>query len=166
MRCRLTDVFHPLDAAGLTNEHLDIARAVNFLVQRSQSLGSTDDVTAMIVEIEEIWDNIPHTHKLAKSISPNDEKFEYLHAAQLIKHVLGLKNACGKNGFRLLYLWYDVLGYDGSKHRDEIGEFTQIVKLDGVRFHALSYQELISRLANNYRQNHKKYISYITNRYL
>jgi hypothetical protein len=117
-------------------------------------------------EVEEIWDNIPHTHKLAKSISPDDEKFEYLHVAQLIKHILGLKNACGKSGFRLLYLWYDVLGYDGSRHRDEIGEFTQIVKLDGVKFHALSYQELISRLAIDYRQDHKKYISYITNRYL
>jgi len=134
----------------------------------SEAYGSQEHggIKPAYFEIEEIWDNIPHTHKLAKSISPDDEKFEYLHAAQLVKHILGLKNTCEKSGFRLLYLWYDALGYDGSKHRDEIGEFTQIVKLDGVKFHALSYQELISRLANNYRQDHKKYISYITSRYL
>lgn len=53
----VTKVFHPLDAAGLTNEHPDIARAVNTLVQRSQTLGSTDDITALLVEIEEIWEN-------------------------------------------------------------------------------------------------------------
>jgi serine/threonine protein phosphatase PrpC len=52
----VTDVFHPLDAAGLTIEHVDIAQAVNALVQRSQTLGSSDDITAMLVEIEEIWE--------------------------------------------------------------------------------------------------------------
>ena len=43
----VTDVFHPLDAAGLTIEHIDIARAVDTLVQRSQNLGSADDITAI-----------------------------------------------------------------------------------------------------------------------
>ena len=52
----VTKVFHPLDAAELTNEHRDIAQAVNTLVQRSQALGSTDDITALLVEIEEIWE--------------------------------------------------------------------------------------------------------------
>ena len=52
----VTDIFHPLDAAGLTVEHADIARAVNTLAQRSQILGSTDDITALLVEIEEIWE--------------------------------------------------------------------------------------------------------------
>jgi hypothetical protein len=118
------------------------------------------------LELNEIWNDIPHTHELAKLISPNDDKFEYLHSAQLIKHILGLKRSFGKSGFRLLYLWYDVLGYDGSKHRDEIGDFTQLVKSDGIKFHAMSYQELVVRLASEYRQDHKKYISYITNRYL
>lgn len=99
-------------------------------------------------------------------LSPDDGKFKYLHSAQLIKHILGLKKKCGKRGFRLLYLWYDVLGYDGSKHRDEIGKFAQIAKSDGIKFHALSYQELIVRLTNEYRQDHPKYIGYITDRYL
>jgi len=57
-----------------------------------------------------IWDDIPHLHELAVSISPRDNRFQYLHAAQLIKHILGLKRAYGKTGFRLLYLWYDALG--------------------------------------------------------
>jgi len=53
----VTKVFHPLDAAGLTNENPDIARAVNTPAQRSQNLGSTDDISALLVEIEEIWEN-------------------------------------------------------------------------------------------------------------
>ena len=118
------------------------------------------------LELEKIWDGIPSIFNLAKSISPDDRKFEFLHAAQLIKHILGLKNRCGKTGFRLLYLWYDVLGPEGCKHIDEIGEFTQIAKSDGIKFYALSYQELIVRLANEYRQDHPEYIGYITERYL
>jgi hypothetical protein len=118
------------------------------------------------LKLDETWDDLPHTHDLAKLISPNDEKFEYLHPAQLIKHILGLKRAFGKNGFRLLYLWYDVLGYDGSKHRDEIVEFTRVVISDGIKFHTISYQELILKLANEYRRDHKRYINYVTNRYL
>jgi len=55
-----------------------------------------------------LWKDIPNTYDLAKSISPNDDDFSYLHPAQLIKHILGLKNAHKKSGFRLLYLWYDV----------------------------------------------------------
>jgi serine/threonine protein phosphatase PrpC len=52
----VTKVLHPLDAAGLTNEHVDISQGVNTLALRSQNLGSTDDITAMLVEIEEIWE--------------------------------------------------------------------------------------------------------------
>ena len=37
----------------------------------------------------DIWKNIPHSKNLAEEICPIDNKFEYLHAAQLIKHILG-----------------------------------------------------------------------------
>jgi serine/threonine protein phosphatase PrpC len=53
----VTDIFHSLDAAGLTSEHADIAVAVNTLALISQALGSAEDITALLVEIEEIWES-------------------------------------------------------------------------------------------------------------
>ena len=93
-------------------------------------------------------------------------RFLYLHPAQSVKHILGLKNEFGKEGFRLLYLWYDVLGEEGSVHRKEIKTFSEVVKSNGVKFHALSYQELIVKLSNEYKTEHGEYISYIRDRYL
>jgi hypothetical protein len=113
-----------------------------------------------------IWEGIPHLHKLSESVCPEDTKFTHLHAAQLIKHVLGLKNKCGRNGFRLLYLWYDVFGEEGATHRREIEDLSEVMKADGVNFHSMSYQELITKLSNEYRQKHEPYIKYLTERYL
>ena len=115
---------------------------------------------------EDLWNEFPNLHLLAKKINPVDDDFTYLHAAQLIKHILGLhKETNGKN-FKLLYLWYDALGSAGAKHRDEIEIFSEYAKKDVVFFISKSYQELIITLANEYREDHEKYIQYITDRYL
>ena len=74
--------------------------------------------------------------------------------------------AYGKTEFRLLYLWYDTLGHDGYIHRKEIEEFIENAKKDSIKVHGMSYQELIMWLGENYRENHKEYIEYITSRYL
>lgn len=118
------------------------------------------------LELDEIWKDIPETRDFAKSISPDDKEYKYLHPAQLIKHILGLKNKFGKKRFRLLYLWYDSLGDEGAKHREEIGRFSDILKRDRIYFHTLSYQELIIKLSKEYRKSHNKYIKYISERYL
>jgi len=116
--------------------------------------------------VKEIWQDIPGLFGLAESICPDDREFRNLHAAQLIKHILGLKNRCGKDGFRLLYLWYDAPGEEGANHRKEIERFSKVAKSDGVKFHSLSYQELIMKLSNEYRSDHGEYIVYISERYL
>lgn len=113
-----------------------------------------------------IWDDIPSTFGFAKSICPTDNDFKHLHPAQLIKHILGLKNKYGKRAFRLLYLWYDVHGEESFRHRKEIERFSEIVKEDGIKFSAISYQKLISNLAKDYYDGNEKYFNYITNRYL
>ena len=119
------------------------------------------------LEIKEIWKGIPRLHTLAKKISPDDDRSKHLHSAQLIKHILGLRGACGgKNNFRLLYLWYDCIGHEGSLHRKEIESFAKTAQSDKIKFHAMSYQELIIKLANEYRDTHSEYIKYITSRYL
>ncbi|MDD3725834.1 MAG: hypothetical protein PHI44_01380 [Candidatus Ratteibacteria bacterium] len=114
----------------------------------------------------DIWKDLPKLRNLAVSISSEDNHFHYLHPAQIIKHILALKKSFGKDGFRLLYLWYDAFGYEGAKHREEISEFIEVTKSDNICFHALSYHELIVKLADNFRDTHKEYIEYITSRYL
>lgn len=118
------------------------------------------------ISLEMVWDDIPRLHELAKSICPNDTRFTYLHAAQLIKHLLGLKTKAGKSGFRLLYLWYNVLGKEGAIHREEIESFSKVARADDIKFHVLSYQELMVRLSRELRQDHDRYIRYLTERYL
>jgi hypothetical protein len=117
------------------------------------------------LELTQLWSDIPNLYDFAKSISP-DENFSHLHSAQLIKHILGLKRKFAKKGFRLLYLWYDVLGKEGAVHRDEIEKFQKITKADGIYFKAISYQELILTLSKAYRQEHASYIRYLSERYL
>ncbi len=114
---------------------------------------------------QNLWTDLSNLEKLAKEISPDDERYSYLHSAQLIKHILGLKTKLGNKDFRLLYLWYDVLGREGADHRAEVEDFTEVVKVDGIKFHAMTYQKLIVILDRYYREEHLKYIKYITERY-
>jgi hypothetical protein len=118
------------------------------------------------LQLQNIWKDVPNLHRFSKKISPVDKRFNHLHPAQLVKHILGLKEKYGKNKFRLLYLWYDCMGDEGAKHRKEIEEFTRVAKADSIHFHALSYQELIIKLSKNYRDSHNNYIGYISRRYL
>jgi len=117
------------------------------------------------LELIQAWSDIPCLYDFAESICPS-ENFIYLHSAQLIKHILGLKRRFGKSGFRLLYLWYDVFGKEGAIHRDEIDKFSEIAKTDGVYFNAMSYQELILLLSREHGQEHAHYIKYLSERYL
>ena len=74
--------------------------------------------------------------------------------------------AFGKEGFRLLCLWYDAFGEGGATHRKEIEAFSKATRSDGIKFHSLTYQELITKLAEEYRSQPGKYIEYISGRYL
>lgn len=114
----------------------------------------------------DIWDDIPGLRAFVERISPDDNEFKHLHPAQLIKHILALKRQFGKGGFRLLYLWYDVLGEQGKRHQDEVSEFAGVAEEDGVKFHALTYQKLIITMAKELRTDHPEYIQYLTERYL
>lgn len=118
------------------------------------------------LNLERVWSDLPHLYNFAKLISPKDKIFKCLHPAQLVKHILGLKEKYGKNKFRLLYLWYDSLGDDGATHRREINDFMDIAIADRIHFHSISYQELIIKLSNEFREAHENYISYISSRYL
>jgi hypothetical protein len=47
----------------------------------------------------QLWEDIPACREFAGTIRSRDDRFQYLHAAQLVKHVLGLKQRNGKVGF-------------------------------------------------------------------
>jgi len=114
-----------------------------------------------------LWPQIPGCEKLAQSILNNDSLYPHLQPAQLIKHILGLKNAHkNRTDFLLVYLWYDVPFDAGYEHRKEIECFAKSVYADGIAFRALTYQELILRLAENQQPEHRDYIDYLTERYL
>ncbi len=135
----------------------------------SEAYGNRKDghgLREQYLQLEEIWGGIPHLQEFARSLSPDDTVFQYLHPAQLVKHILGLKHAFGKKGFRLLYLWYDVPGEAGYFHRREAEQFAQICKADGVLFHARMYQEVIMSLAREERDDISSFLSYIAGRYL
>jgi hypothetical protein len=119
-----------------------------------------------INDISEQWNDIPNLYEFAKNISPEDNEFKHLHPAQLIKHILGMKNQYKKSGFRLLYLWYDVYGPEGAKHREEIKQFKEITDSDNIHFHSMTYQELIIKMTRNFFDGNKDYLVYMTDRYL
>jgi len=152
-------VFHNSDSSRFKRFAVECKFSEAYGSQKHSGLKSA------YLKLTELWSDIPNLHKFAESICPN-ENFTYLHSAQLIKHILGLKRSFGKSGFRLLYLWYDVLGKEGAVHRDEIEKFSGIAKADGIYFDAMSYQELILVLSKEYRQEHAKYIKYLSERYL
>ncbi len=123
-------------------------------------------IKAKYLGLDDLWADIPNLLRFAMRISPDDYEFAHLHPAQLVKHILGLKRQFGRQGFRLLYLWYDVLGDQGKRHREEAEEFTGIAKSDGIKFHSLTYQELIVALESHLRTDHQDYVRYLTARYL
>jgi hypothetical protein len=140
--------------------------AIECKFSEAYSLRKHSGIDPKYIKLDKIWEDIPNLYNFAKIISLNNDKFIYLHPAQLVKHILGLKEKFGKNKFRLLYLWYDTIGPESAKYYKEIEEFSKITKADGLYFHAMSYQDLIIKLANNYRKLNKSYIDYITGRYL
>ena len=99
-------------------------------------------------------------------------KYLYLDAAQLIKHILGVTNALDieKTEITLFYLWYDAFGEEGKKHRKEIEDFGKMIyeaTNHKIKVRHATYQEVIANLSKKLDYSkHKEYIDYITERYL
>ena len=124
-------------------------------------------------EIEVVVDRLVIKEEIVGRLKESIEvlrKTKRLDAAQLIKHILGLRTDNEKiskdKKITLLYLWYDVPGTEGYEHRQEIEAFASIVKADGINFRHITYQEVIFNLKENYYDEHKDYIDYLVERYL
>jgi hypothetical protein len=110
-----------------------------------------------------LWDGFDHVHELALAIADGSVQFEYLGAAQLIKHALGLKKAYGPMGFRLLYLYYEWPSEIAVLHSAEIDRFADIAQLD-LDFASMTYPELFDRL-ETIEEPRTGYRSYLSDRY-
>jgi hypothetical protein len=168
---------HPIDDRFALHPNIDVvihnapsSRIKRFAIECkfSEAYGAHKHggLKSKYLGLDDLWADIPNLLRFANRISPEDHEFVHLHPAQLVKHILGLKRQFGRDGFRLLYLWYDVLGDQGKRHREEVVEFTGVTKNDGIKFHSLTYQELIVTMASKLRTGHQEYVRYLTERYL
>jgi hypothetical protein len=98
--------------------------------------------------------------------------YKHLDGAQLLKHILGtVNNPDGKDHeITLVYLWYDALGEEGTKHREEIEDFRKRIETNSkIKVRHATYQEIIANLCRSEKmksKEHENYINYIAERYL
>lgn len=78
------------------------------------------------VENLSFWNGLPNLYELAKEISPDDTKFQYLDAAQLIKHILGLKKNSDEYNSNLVQKYHFV---EGKKEFDTQTQFSSLISL-------------------------------------
>ena len=110
---------------------------------RGQKLGS---LKPGYLRESALWQDWPNVRAFAQKLSPKDFTHSHFHAAQLLKHLLGLRKQNGKS-FALVYLWFDVPSAEAAKcHRREIESFGEILKRDGIAFVSRTYQEVFEVL--------------------
>ncbi|MGD0459900.1 MAG: hypothetical protein ABSC21_19395 [Terriglobia bacterium] len=95
---------------------------------------------------DQLWRGLERCRELAEAINTQPNLFNYLNAAQLLKHVLGLHRTFTTDQFELLYLWYDVPDSTvAGDHRAEVKKFSQTISTE-IRFRSVSYQEMFESL--------------------
>jgi hypothetical protein len=111
-----------------------------------------------------LWHDWPNVRAFAQKLSPEDLTHSHLHAAQLLKHLLGLRRQHNMR-FVLVYLWFDVPGAEAAgRHRREIESFCDVLERDSVAFIARTYQEVFEVLRGG--NEPSPHTSYLLERYL
>ena len=105
----------------------------------------------------------PHCQNLASQLQSGDFVFQWLHAEQLLKHILGLARS-GKV-WELLYLWYEVPGRSSRDHAAEGEEFASVVTVDGISFRSISYQTLFTTMQSLAKNSDDAYLGCLQDRY-
>jgi len=123
---------------------------------------------------------LPRCQQLAEDLRDGRERFKHLHAAQLLKHALGLARATHAGGLaadaggaadaagartvhELRYLYCEWPGGPAGAHRSEIERFAERVGAE-VRFSASTYQDLYRALRVDARVD-GAYLEYLRARY-
>jgi hypothetical protein len=95
---------------------------------------------------QRVWEanGLPRCQALAEALQAQRVRMKWLHAAQLLKHALGLRRSAAPAG-TLVYLYYEHAGREGDDHRTELGHFAHALAGE-VHFVARSYQQLYAAL--------------------
>lgn len=107
---------------------------------------------------DRLWTGLPTLHSLALALDNRQVTYQFLHAAQLIKHALGLAREYGRNGFWLNYVWFDGADQVSRAHRREIEHFLMIASND-IHVGAISYQDLNSILGSAAQRSRSEYVA-------
>ena len=112
---------------------------------------------------EGLWDGLPNLEGLAQRIRYDDKTtFTTLHAAQLIKHSLGLRHSYGDD-FTLVYYWHFAPSEIGDQHWKELAAFTEIARND-ISFIAVTVDQMVGSFVPN--SESKPWFDYMSARYL
>jgi hypothetical protein len=128
---------------------------------------------------------LPRCQQLAEDLRAGRERFKHLHAAQLLKHALGLarrthvadergaaaevaerhvrSNVARHAGHELRYLYYEWPSGPASAHRAELERFVERVGAE-IHFSASTYQDLYRALRADARVD-RAYLEYLRARY-
>jgi Restriction Endonuclease associating with ARP len=116
---------------------------------------------------------LPRSQQLAEDLRAGRERFKHLHAAQLLKHALGLArearngvaagNGVARGTHELRYLYYEWPSRPAAEHRAEIERFAERVGAE-VRFSVSTYQSLFRGFASDPRVD-RSYLDYLRARY-
>ena len=140
---------------------------------RSTKQNKSSFKKAYFSDLRELWreKNLSACQVFAQELQEGQHRFEYLDAAQLLKHALGLGTQLGKDKFSLYYLYYDWPGESAEArkrskaHKEEIDLFGKRVGKE-LRFKALTYQEVYRRLpADDADPEYRTYLNYLGERY-
>jgi hypothetical protein len=105
---------------------------------------------------------LPLCQALAEDLQAGRERPKFLHAAQLLKHALGLAT-CGKRRSTLLYLYYDWPAREAATHRGELERIVARLSPE-VELRVLTYQALFGSLRAA-RGVDADYLGYLASRY-
>lgn len=107
---------------------------------------------------------LPSCQALAESLRTGGVRYTYLHAAQLLKHCLGLATQRPISRVELLYLYFDAPGEESTVHHQELLAFGAAVAGE-LSFSVLTYQELFRRLQLGRTNETAEYLAYLGGRY-
>jgi hypothetical protein len=95
---------------------------------------------------EQVWSaaGLPRCQALADDLQRGRERPKFLHAAQLLKHALGLAKS-GASKSTLLYLYFDCAGREAATHRSEIERIVERV-VPEIDLRVVTYQQVFDAL--------------------
>ena len=90
-----------------------------------------------------IWDNL----RICRNLAESNPGYQYLDAAQLVKHIVGLSRTYGtQKKFTLVYLWYGEKDFSECRtHQNEIEDFTEKINPE-ISFCAYTYQDMFKKI--------------------